>query len=147
MVGVIYVFNKYAPYVRKNFQLIHAYKSLIFNNFRTIFGGSWKMHSKYQIVSSLLSSLYKKLINMYTLIRACRLEENSQKNKHVYMFIRKGRVVECFFQSHSSLFQLEFLDHFWLFGILIYDIHNKISKLDFFSHFCIWALLASFRGH
>ena len=51
------------------------------------------------------------------------------------------------FQSHCNLFQLEFMDNFWLFVILIYDIHNKISKLDLFGHFCFWPLLASFRGH
>ena len=39
------------------------------------------------------------------------------------------------------------MDNFWLFVILIYDIHNKISKLDLFGHFCLWPLLASFRGH
>ena len=36
--------------------------------------------------------ILQKLINVYTLIRACRWEKSLWKNKRVYMFIRKGRV-------------------------------------------------------
>ena len=45
---------------------------------------------KVQIFWTLLPSKYEKLINMYTLIRACRLEKIWCI--HVYMFIREGRV-------------------------------------------------------
>ena len=47
------------------------------------------------------------------------------------------------FQSHCNLFQLEFMDNFWLFVILIYDIHNKISNLTFLAIFAF----GLFRPH
>ena len=51
------------------------------------------------------------------------------------------------FLCQSSLSQWEFLNIFYIFVILRYDIYNKISKFGHFGHFYFWPLLASFRGH
>ena len=65
--------------------------------------------------------ILQKLINVYTLIRACRWEKFLWKNKHVYMFIREGRV-GCL--NHNKNFWRDFQEISFVF-------QNFYDKLEF----------------
>ena len=88
------------------------------------------------------TEIWEKLINVYTLIRACRVEKSSWKNKRVYTFIRDGRVDSRALKDMLRVQEARFSQH-WLFKDL--NVRSDIQSMQIVTiSFCVnW--LSSFH--